>query len=177
MGRTYDPEVDFQDMVKLNPEAKDLILGIQGCLWSESIFGPHSLEYFSLPKLLGLAERAWSRQASWATIDNVELRENVLEADWNIFANALGQREMSRLDYLSGGYNYRLPPPGLKIVEGILYANSQFPGLAIRYTTDESAPTIDSKEYTAPVRVDGVVTASTFNSLGRSSRVSVLPLP
>jgi hexosaminidase len=60
MGRPYDPEVDFQDLVRLKPEAKDQILGIQGELWSEPIKGPEMLEYFYLPKLLGLAERAWA---------------------------------------------------------------------------------------------------------------------
>jgi hexosaminidase len=170
LGRTYDPEVDFQDMVKLNPEAKDLILGLQGCLWSESIFGPQSLEYFSLPKLLGLAERAWSRQPSWATMADVGLRDKALEADWNIFANALGQRELPRLDYLSGGFSYRLPPPGIKIGDGKLYANTQFPGLSIRYTIDGSDPDIDSKAYISPVQVDGKVAACTFSATGRASR-------
>ncbi len=175
MGRPYDPGVDFQDMVRLNPGARDNILGIQGDLWSEPIKGPKMLEYFYLPKLLGLAERAWSRQPRWSTTKDSELYNATLQEDWNVFANILGQREMPRMDYLFGGYNYRLPPPGLKKVDGVLYANSQFPGLAIRYTTDGSAPTMDSKEYVAPVRVNGVVTACTFNSLGRASRTSVLP--
>ncbi len=173
LGRPYDPGVDFQDMVRLNPKAKDLLLGLQGCLWSESIFGPESLEYFTLPKMLGLAERAWSPQASWETIDEKELREKALEADWNIFANALGQRELPRLDYLSGGFAYRLPPPGIKIEDGKLYANTQFPGLSIRYTSDGSDPESDSEAYRDPVRVKGEVRAGTFSSSGRGSRILI----
>ena len=174
MGRTYDPEIDFQHLVRLDPRAKNNILGLQGELWSEPIKGPEMLEYLYLPKLFGLVERAWSKQPGWATLEDRELREAALQADWNIFVNVLGQQEMSRLDYLFGGYNYRLPPPGLKVAEGTLYANTQFPGLSIRYTTDGSEPTIDSEEYTSPVRVNGIVKASTFNTLGRSSRASII---
>ena len=173
MGKPYDREVDFRGMERLDPDAKDRILGIQGELWSEPIKGPGMLEFFYLPKLLGLAERAWSAQPRWSTLEQVKEYDSALQKDWNVFANALGQRELPRLDYLSGGCNYRLPPPGLSIVDGILYANTQFPGLIIRYTTDGSEPTISSEVYTSPVRVDGAVSASTFNSVGRKSRAAV----
>jgi hexosaminidase len=132
------------------------------------------LEYMYLPKMLGLAERAWSKQPRWAIQVSGEEYDSALQEAWNVFANTLGQRDMPRLDYLFGGYNYRLPPPGLKIVDGVLYANSQFPGLTIRYTTDGSVPTIDSKAYSSPVRVDGAVTACTFNSIGRRSLTAIL---
>jgi len=174
MGRPYDPETDFQDMARLHPDARYRILGIQGELWSEPIKGPDMLEYFYLPKMLGLAERAWSRQPRWAKLEEKERYDSALHEDWNLFANAIGQREMPRLDYLFGGYNYRLPPPGLQIVDGILYANSQFPGLSIRYTTDGSIPNLDSEVYSSPIRVDGIVTACIFNSLGRASNISVI---
>jgi hexosaminidase len=172
IGRAYDPDTDFKDMVRLEPKAQSNILGIQGELWSEPIKGPEMLEYFYLPKMFGLVERVWAKQPSWATLDDAVLREDALNRDWNIFANTLGQREMPRLDNLFGGYNYRLPPPGAKVKDGFLYANSQFPGLTIRYTTDGSNPTIHSKEYSKPVQVDGVISLRTFNSTGRSSRIS-----
>jgi len=172
MGKPYDPEIDFQKLVRLNPQANNNILGLQGELWSEPIKGPEMLEYMYLPKLFGLVERAWSKQPVWATLENRELREAALNEDWNIFVNVLGQREMPRLDYLFGGFNYRLAPPGIKMVDGTLYANTQFPGLTIRYTTDGSEPTMNSKKYTSPIQVNGIVSARTFNSLGRGSRVS-----
>jgi hexosaminidase len=175
LGWPYDPEVDFQDMVKLNPGAEQHILGLQGELWSEPIKGPEMLEYFYLPKLLGLAERAWSIQPEWATQDDAVLREKALTDSWNSFANALGQRELPRLDHLSGGYNYRIPPPGIKVEDGILYANTEFPGLTIRYTTDGSEPTENSAQCTAPVQVEGGVRARTLNTLGRGSRCVVVP--
>jgi hexosaminidase len=170
MGLPYNPELDFRDMVKLQPGAEQNIRGLQGELWSEPIKGPEMLEFFYLPKMLGLAERAWSRQPVWATREDAAMREASLQEAWNTFANALGQRELPRLDRLYGGYHYRLPPPGLKVVDGTLHANTEFPGLGIRYTTDGSEPALDSEEYSAPVHVDGTVRARTFNTLGRGSR-------
>jgi hexosaminidase len=175
LGKAYDPETDFREMVRLAPGAEKNILGIQGCLWSESIFGPASMEYYTLPKMLGLAERSWSKQPAWAVIEENKEREQELDSDWNVFANALGQRELPRLDHLAGGYAYRLPPPGMKIENGILYANTQFPGLSIRYTIDGSEPSLNSREYVGPVRVtpgqaDGVIYARTYSTSGRGSR-------
>jgi len=174
MGKPYNPEVDFKQLERLDPQAKNNILGLQGELWSEPIKGLDMLEYLYLPKLFGLVERSWSKQPGWATLEDLELREATLNDDWNIFVNMLGQREMPRLDYLFGGFNYRLAPPGILVVYVTLYANTQFPGLTIRYTTDGSDPTIDSKEYNSPVRVNGIVRASTFNTLGRASRASII---
>lgn len=173
LGRPYRPD-ELKKMVKLDPGARGNILGLQGELWSEPIKGPDMLEYFYLPKMLGLAERAWGRQPSWAVVTGEEEFWKGLEEDWNRFANALGRRELPRLDYLFGGFNYRLPPPGLKVVDGVLHANTRFPGLVIRYTTDGSEPTEGSELYTMPVRVDGEVKARTFNTLGRGSLVAIL---
>ena len=171
LGKPYDRKHDFQNMVKLDLGADQNILGIQAELWSEPIKGPEMLEYFYLPKMLGLAERAWSIQPGWATMEDDTQRKAALKHAWNGFANALGQRELIRLDHLSGGYHYRLPPPGLKVMNGILYANTEFPGLSIRYTTDGSVPSMQSDEYLSPVQVSGTVRARTFNKLGRGSRI------
>jgi hexosaminidase len=103
-------------------------------------------------------------------MEDAALRQASLQEDWNAFSNALGKRELPRLDHMSGGYTYRIPPPGLKVEDGILYANSEFPGLRIRYTTDGSEPDMRSKEYSSPVKVSGTVRARSFNTLGRGSR-------
>jgi hexosaminidase len=95
-----------------------------------------------------------------------------MNSDWNRFANIVGQREMPRLDYLFGGYNYRLPPPGAIVKDGILTANIDFPGLIIRYTTDGSEPDASSTEYTGPIEVSGKVLLRSFDTRGRGSRVS-----
>lgn len=162
--QAIDTEKAFKGQEKLKPEAYDNIIGIQGQLWSEFIKGGEMLEYFYMPKMIALAERAWSGQQEWESMDRA----------WNEFANVVGQREMPRLDYLFGGFNYRLPPPGAKIEEGLLVANIDFPGLTIRYTTDGSEPGANSPLYSAPFEVEGKISLRSFDSRGRGSRISEL---
>jgi hexosaminidase len=81
---------------------------------------------------------------------------------------------MPRLDHIFGGYNYRLPPPGGEIREGMLHANIDFPGLTIRYSTDGSDPRMDSPLYTGPFKASGTVSLRSFDTRGRGSRVSVI---
>jgi hexosaminidase len=169
MGNTFSAN-DYTDMERLEPEAQDRILGIQGQLWSETIKSDELLEYYYMPKLLGLAERAWAQQPDWASTINENRRTQQVDADWNRFANTVAQRELPKWSTLSGGYNYRLPPPGLRIEDDLLYANSSLPGLTIRYTTDGTEPTLQSPIYTEPVNVTGTVRAKTFDVSGRSSR-------
>jgi hexosaminidase len=53
-----------------------------------------------------------------------------------------------------------------------LYANTSFPGLEIRYTTDGSEPKKESTLYSGPVPVGGKILLRSFNKKGRGSRVS-----
>ncbi len=167
LGNPFTPE-DFAGMERLRPEAAGNILGLQGQLWSETIKGQDMLEYYYLPKMPGLAERAWAPQPDWATLtDPVRWRAARANA-WNEFANRLGQRELPRLDYLNGGYAYRLPPPGVRVSEGVLHANVAFPGLTIRYTTDGSLPDMQSAVYRKPVQVGHAeVRVAVFDRRGR----------
>ena len=163
---------DFKDMVRLKPEAMENIIGLQGELWSETIKNKEMLEYYYLPKTLGLAERAWAGQPVWGSIEEIGERKDVILDAWNAFVNTVGQREFPRLDYIFGGFNYRIPPPGAKIRDGTLYANITYPGLTIRYTTDGTEPDEKSNVYDKPVQVSGDVILKTFNAPGRSSRSS-----
>ncbi|MCB9080631.1 MAG: carbohydate-binding domain-containing protein [Lewinellaceae bacterium] len=170
MGRPLGSTAENRS--SLNLDARDHILGIQGQLWSETIKNPGMLEYYLLPKLLGLAERAWAPQPSWETLPESTRRNVQFDRDWNAFANRVGQRELPRLDYLGGGYQYRLPPPGAQIVSDTLQVNVAFPGLAIRYTTDGNDPSPKSAVYEGPVAIpaDATVKLKTFSRNGRGSR-------
>ncbi|MCK4747318.1 MAG: chitobiase/beta-hexosaminidase C-terminal domain-containing protein, partial [Bacteroidales bacterium] len=170
----YGPEMNFEGMDALRKEGRKNIIGLQGELWSETLKGGQMLEYYYLPKMLGLAERAWAGQAEWGEIPETDARVKAIDASWNRFANVIGQREMPRLDYFHGGFNYRLPPPGAVIKEGKLHANIDFPGLSIRYTTDGTEPGANSPVYNGPVEVAGKVMLRSFDSRSRGSRISVV---
>jgi hexosaminidase len=172
-GNPVYPEETFRGMERLKPGAYGNILGLQGELWSETIKGGEMLEYYYLPKMLGLAERAWSGQPAWSSVSNLEERTGAIQVAWNEFAGVVGQKELPRLDYMFGGYAYRLPPPGAVIREGMLRANTAYPGLAIRYTTDGSEPDAASAVYTGPVEARGKMVLKAFDTRGRGSRSSV----
>jgi hexosaminidase len=175
MGRLVDIENEYRHMERLDPSARQKILGVQAQLWSETILNPDLLEYYLLPKLLGFAESAWAKERVWETTADQNLRNRQVETEWNAFANALGQRELPRLAHLFGGYNYRLPAPGAILVDGFLEANTEFPGLQIRYTTDGSEPVPGSALYTGKIKLSvDSVKLKAFDAAGLSSRTVVV---
>jgi hexosaminidase len=173
MGKPVDPDLQLRS-TGLTPQGRRNVVGIQSQLWSENAKGQDLFEYLVFPKILASAERAWSPQPPWALETNPDRRSAAIESDWNFFVNAIGQREMVRLNFLEGGVNYRIPPPGVIIRDGKLEANTAFPGLIVRYTTDGSEPSENSEIYPGPIRVSGTVKLKAFNSKGRGSRTSVI---
>jgi hexosaminidase len=174
MGRMIDTDKEYANKVRLKPEAHQNILGVQAQIWSETIKGPDMLEYYYLPRLIAFSETAWSPERKWETMENKQARDKQLTNDWNRMANALAHKELQRLSNLNGGYNYRVPLPGAIVKDGMLYANVQFPGLEIRFTTDGSEPTAGSQLYSSPVKVDGPVKLKSFVKDGKFSRTSVV---
>ncbi len=169
MGREINLETEYAELERLKPEAKANIAGVQAQIWSETIKGEKMLEYYVLPKLIGFAETAWSPERNWETIANRALREAEMNKGWNIFANSLAQKELPRLDGIFGGFNYRVPAPGAKMENGNLVANSAYPGLTIRYTSDGSEPTKTSAVYKEPVPVTGQIKIKAFDAAGNES--------
>ncbi|MCK9411159.1 MAG: carbohydate-binding domain-containing protein [Prolixibacteraceae bacterium] len=172
MGRTIDTDKEYSGKVRLKPEARKNILGVQAQIWSETIKGEAMLEYYYLPRLIAFSETAWSTKRKWETIENRDAREKQLTSDWNKIANILALKELPRLSQLNGGYNFRVPLPGAIIKDGMLNANVEFPGLEIRFTTDATEPTLQSQLYTQPVKVSGTVKLMSFVIGGKSSRIS-----
>jgi hexosaminidase len=160
----------FEDMTHLTDEGRSNIVGIQGLLWGEKLINSDRQEYMLLPKLLGLAERAWAPQPAWATEEDSALWKNQYEQAWIQFLNRVSKRELPRLDHYAGGFNYRIPTAGATIDNSRVKANVQMPGFTIRYTTDGSEPTIDSKEYIEPISEEGVIKLRVFNRSGRGGR-------
>jgi len=174
MGREIDPEKEYAGLERLKPEAKKNILGLQAQLWAETIRGPQMLVYYALPKIIGFAETAWGKARPWESEANPVRRKQLMNEGWNLFANMLGKRELPRLSGLFGGFNYRIPPPGALIEAGMLKANTEYPGLKIRFTTDGSEPTNQSPLYGEPVQVSGEVRLKAFDASGKSSRTVII---
>lgn len=164
------PKSLFAGKERLTEFGKNNIVGIQGLLWAETIISPERMEYMLLPKLLGLAERAWAPEPEWALEKDSVKSEAQYQQAWSQFANVLGKRELPRLDRYRGGYRYRLPLPGAIVQNGKVTANVQLPGLTIRYTADGTEPTAKSKIYTGPITETGAIKLRTFDSTGRGGK-------
>lgn len=103
------------------------IVGVQGQTWAETITGPETLEAMILPKMAGMAERAWNPDSTYSN------------ARFNAAVNA----QLPALD--AKGYNYHIRQAGIKALPGGKFTvNSSYPEAIIRYTLDGTAPTEQS---------------------------------
>ncbi|WP_241242154.1 family 20 glycosylhydrolase [Thalassotalea sp. G2M2-11] len=156
-------------------------LGVQGQLWSENVRTDEIAEYKIFPRVIALAERAWHR-ASWAVPYNYsgakydanshvftkDLRQQRDQA-WRVFANALGQKELPKLDLAN--VTYRLPTVGAKITDGTLYANIAFPGVNIQFQ-EGNGPW---QYYRQATKVSGDVRVRAISSNGeRAGRIMMV---
>lgn len=164
----------FMGKDRLTDYGKSNIVGIQGLLWAENVRSPEMQEYLLLPKLLGLAERAWAKDPDWATEKDTDKSRQMYDEAWSVFATILGKRELPRLDYFKNGFNYRIPAPGAIIQDGSVLCNLQFPGLVLRYTTNGTEPDAGSKIYMSPVTEKGTIKVCAFTTQGRKGRTVTL---
>ncbi|HEX5171202.1 MAG TPA: family 20 glycosylhydrolase [Cyclobacteriaceae bacterium] len=176
-SNTPGTEVNGGTIEPLRPDARKNILGVEAQLWSETVKGRDMMEYYVLPKLMGFSESAWAPERRWEIIESKDERERLMDQEWNVFANTIGQKELPRLHYINEGYNYRVPSPGAIIEDGLLKANVEYPGLEIRYTLDGQEPTRESLLYTSPVPVKSAVSLRCFDRAGKPSRVVSLNAP
>ena len=148
------------------------IAGVQGQLWSETTRTDAQVDYMLFPRLLSLAERAWS-PATWTPayqsgaryewgdkrVDAAKLRSG-----WQDFAGRAAA-QLPMLDKM--GVAYRVAPPGARILGGKLEANSAFPGTTIEYRVGNGGWT----PYAGPVAVRGAVELRSRSADGkRASR-------
>ena len=163
--------LDQTKMIRLTDYGKSNIVGLQGLLWSENNVTSERLEYMLLPKLLGMAERAWAKEPEWAMGEVSALNDLYYTNAWTTFVNIVGKRELPRLNYYHGGFSYRIPEVGLMSDNGKVHANIQLPGLAIRYTADGSEPVAGSTLYTGPVSAKGKLRFAAFDTAGRKGKI------
>jgi len=153
------------------------VVGIQGNLWSETLGAEGRLEYMMVPKVFGLAERAWAPDPDWARERDSAKSESLYREAWSRFVNVIGQRELPRLDREVPGINYRIPTPGLKADRGVVRCSVELPGFTLRYTTDGSEPTVRSPVVRGPILFRGTVRVAAFSTTGRKGHTARLTGP
>lgn len=152
-GDLWDWEQARQKFTTLTDLGKQNIRGVSGQLWTETVKGPEMVEYYLLPKMLGYVERAWVGDPKWSSHEKLDQMRSDREVDWNVFLNVVAQKELPRLETIHGGWNFRLPSPGVAIKNGRVLVNSPLPGLEIRYTDNGTEPIHESPIYREPIQV------------------------
>ncbi len=133
------------------------IIGISGHVFAETMRSFPQLQSFLLPKMLGLAERAWNNSKTYTPA---------------MFNNIIYQKELPRLALR--GWNFHLRQPGIIVEAGIVKMNSPYPGAVIRYTLDGSEPTMKSPIYTEPFASDATQIRARLYHLGKESVTTIL---
>ncbi len=125
----------------LSPDQHKYIRGVEACLWTEYIPDVKHAEYMTMPRMLAMAEVAWSP---------LKTKE---------YKNFL-QRIPKQLQYLDEkDIHYRIPEPeGLQSDttskdEVIVKLQPYVPGTKIYYTLDGSDPTMHSALYKEAIRI------------------------
>lgn len=137
------------------------IIGVQANLWAEGIPSRSRMLYMYFPRILALAELAWTQPA---------------QKDYDDFYGRLRQ-QLSMLNRL--GVPYRIPSlDGFHNVnaftdKGTLTVECQDPQAVIRYTTDGTFPNAESPRYVGPITVDQTTpfTLRTFTPEGRADEM------
>ncbi|KAH3869272.1 hypothetical protein DPMN_032435 [Dreissena polymorpha] len=119
-------------------EKPENVIGIQGALWSETIRTSENMDYMLFPRLLALAERAWHKAS-------FEQTGASSQSDWLSFAKALGTKEFLRLE--GNGVQYRIPPPGARVLSDEVTVTTKYPGLGAQYSSDNGSTWQDIGTY------------------------------
>ena len=150
------------------------IAGLEATLFSEILHTRDRLDYMLMPRMLGLAERAWAADPAWAR-ERDPLKAQALHTQaWSLFAHQLGSQVLPRLTREMPSLHWRIPSPGLQREGDAVRVNLQLPGLEVRYTTDGSEPTLASELVHGPIRTPLTVRAAAFAPDGRRSAVATL---
>jgi len=151
LSQVYNLEPVSSD---IEENLQKLILGIQGQIWTEYMPTPKHVEYMLLPRMLALAESAWTQA------------EN---KDWNRFSNTVNS-EFEKFERLDINYS---KSPLRPIIDAKLDSTSRRLKVTIssdipteiRYTLDGSVPTLaNSTKYSEPFFLDKNTTISALST-------------
>ena len=132
---------------KVELKAPANVIGVQAQLWGETLRSWGMVQYYCLPKVLGLVERGWNSRPEWGEDYTDDSRYIAHRNAYNLRI----ERELPLLGHR--GYSFRIPQPGVVVEDGKIKVNTQYSSLIVRYTTDGSEPTLDSPVWKSPVTV------------------------
>lgn len=148
------------------------VLGLEALIFTETVRDSARINYMVMPRMLALAERAWAVDPAWA-LEGDRAKASILHRrDWSTFVNVLGRRVLPKLDTEMPQLAYRIPPPGLKLIDGAVHVNHQLPGMVLRFTKDGSLPHHGSAKVFGPLRDKGAIQVAAFDQNGRRGLVS-----
>lgn len=144
-GHNWAGIVTLEKVYSLDPndstiikEKQSLILGVQGGMWAE-LFGRPArfMEYQAYPRTAALAEVGWTQP------ENKEFNE---------FRNRISTAHFERMYQM--GIEFRMDPPKVVYENGVIRVTPPYPWSVVRYTTDESEPTMYSPLYRGEIITD-----------------------
>lgn len=161
----------FNNKKRLNEKGKSNLLGVKGGLWAETVVTGDRLDYMVFPRLFSLAERAWAPRKAYE--DDAKFDVHMFNKDYSEFLNKVSQVELPKI---AKKVKFRLPAVGVKEIEGKLYANVEYAGFPIYYSTDGTVPTLSSLRYNAPIELKAgqVYSFVVLDADGRQGTVSVI---
>lgn len=142
-GQRWAGVISVEKTYSLNPKPSDLppdlasrIVGVHGCLWSETLVSPDRPDYMAFPRLCALSEVAWTPQA---------------QRNWPEFWARLCAHHLPRLDAM--GNTYRIPLPGVRREGQQVTLVPPYEGAEVRYSLDGREPGPDSPVCQQPLNV------------------------
>ena len=120
------------------------------------------------------AERAWAPEPDWERERDEEKSAGLFREAWSGFVHVVGRRELPRLDRESPAWAYRIPKPGLKVVDGQVRASLGIPGFVLRYTTDGTEPSARSPRLRGGIPPGPGVRVAAFDTNGRKGATARL---
>jgi hexosaminidase len=161
-GQRWAGVISVQKTYSLDPRPANLppdlakqILGVHGCLWSETLVSPDRPDYMAFPRLCALAEIGWTPQD---------------QRQWPEFWARLCKFHLPRLD--AAGNTYRIPLPGVERNGQRVTLIAPYEGAEVRYSLDGSDPSPASPVYQHPMDVPqgAVLKMRTIRPNGRAGR-------
>lgn len=133
---------------ELEEEFHPYVIGVQGNVWSEYLADTAQVEYMAFPRMLALAETAWTpgeRKEYRDFLERVRQNETVLK-----------KKKVNYFDrYEELKYEWK---------NEVLSLSSTLPGAQIYYTLDGRTPTLDDHLYREPIQMkkSGIVKCRLF---------------